>query len=563
MKRVVHVNQSILSQLYKRYINPFRNKLLICLALMLLNSVASLTYPMFLKLIIDDAIGRQDVNKLIFFTVLMLLNIILIMMFGYWQRIKLMVLGQNINFEIKKEMVNRLQGYSLEFHKKYRSGEILSIIENDAVAVKQIATTMIGELVVSSITAIGLGIILFQMDYQIALLSLVLVSVFTYIQKRVGATIKTQSTNFSVVKGELFATTQELIASIYDAIMLNCESFITGRYYDKHKQYYGCERKVITTKSYADICGISFQGLALLLVICLGGYKVLVHHMTIGTLFTLSIYIQKIYSPINSLANLYVEYKKIEASLIRVFDLINNDIGVIQNGTVSSIEDLKGDVTFNNVSFGYDEGQILNDINMKINAGDKVALLGENGSGKTSILRLLLRMWNYSGDIFIGKYNLKDYRLECLRSNMTCIGQKPYIFHGSVKENIVLGNTKVTEEEIEMILDKVCLRDDIDNLPQGIDTIIGEKGVILSGGQAQKIAIARIYILRPSIIILDEPTSSLDMKAEEEICKNIFNDFSDKTIITVTHRKEILKHCTKVFEINGNRINENTERIAI
>lgn len=243
-----------------------------------------------------------------------------------------------------------------------------------------------------------------------------------------------------------------------------------------------------------------------------------------------------------------MEIKKTQVSLKRIFNLLENNEETILNGNYY-IDKINGKIEFINVSLRYSRDRIIKNINLSINKGEKVAILGANGIGKTSIVRLLLRTHKYSGEIRIDQNNIENYKLECLKKDILFINQKPFIFNGTIKDNILLGSKEIKEDELNKVLEKVLFLDDVNKMSNGINTYVGEKGVLLSGGQMQKIALARMFVFNPSILILDEPTAALDIDAEEIICANIFEHFKDTTIIIITHRKEILKYCSIKYEL--------------
>lgn len=537
---------------FNKVIKTFLFDQIVAFICLFIYSISNIIFPYLLKLIIDDGIGKNDLRKFVIYSIAMIINIGIMLLFRYLQRKKFLKLGQKIIFKTKESIIERLKMYSMKFFNKYQTGEILSILENDVIKIQDLATTMISDFLVNIVTATGLIIILFSMNMEIALVSILLVTIYVFIQKKYGKHIQNRAIEVSEERGNLYSNTQEFISKINEIRMVNGEKFFYEKYRDKQNHFLKKERKFVMTRIESSVLGMLISRLGLIFVICFGGYKVLNGKMTVGTLFSLTMYIQRIYSPIISLARLYMDIKESKASLERVFKLLKSN-EVIKDGSVDFNKQLDGDIEFNNVYFRYDDNVILKNINFKIKNKQKVALLGKNGSGKTSIIRLLLRLWEpYSGSILLDGRNIDEYKLEYLRKNILCIGQEPYIFTGTIKENILLFNDNVSEEQVDMVLEKVCLKEDVDNMVDGLETIVGDKGITLSGGQAQKIALARAFFMDSSIIIFDEPTSALDIKAEEIICKNLFEYFEDRTIIVITHRETILKYCDDVYKIRDN-----------
>lgn len=544
-------------ELYNKYIKPFIFELSTCFLFVIIFTSANLVYPYFLKLIIDDALVGKSIYKLFTYTIVMFFTVIIMLISKYFVANKSLLLCQKITLKIRQNIIEQLVKYSQIFFREYENGQIISIIENDLQQVQSLAMHMITEFLVAIITTIGLLFIIFTINYQIAIACIVLLIIYAYLQNNNGKKIKDNSLELSKNKGELYSHTQELVFNIPDIKMLNCHKEYKKIYNNKCNKYFDMERNVVKLGVWSSIIGVIFQNLGLILVLCLGGYMVLNGDMSVGILFTLTIYAQQLFSPIITLTNLYVELKKIQASIKRISKLINNDDYVIQDGYIYSDKSLCGDIILKDFSFKYGNDIIFNKANIKIDNGSKVALLGNNGSGKTTLIRLFMRLQkDYEGKIILGEHNIEDYKLDYLRQNIICISQAPFIFNGTILENILLYNKEISKEIVDKVIKLVCLEEDIQNMPNGINTIIGDKGVSLSGGQSQKIALARIFLTDHSIIILDEPTSALDIKSEKIICKNIYEYLSEKTIIAITHRNEILEHCSKIYEIKNTQIIE-------
>ena len=546
-------------EIYKILFKPFIIEQMSCCMLMLLYSVTSIIFPYFMKLIIDDAIGNNDVSKLILYVISMLITIIIMLISQYYQSLKFLRLGQKVIYKLKQMILDKLMHYSSVFFTKYNTGDIISIIENDVASVEKLTTNIISDFLVNSITVIGLFVMLYNMSIQITIMLIPLVIGYAYFQRLFGFKVRSDSLKLSEEKGEIYTQTQQIITNIEEIKKINSNQYFIEKYVKCHETYFQNEKKVVIRGQVAKISGTIFQSVGLLLVLCLGGISVLNGDMTLGVLFSLTLYVQRIFSPIVLISRSYIEYKKVQASIERVFELLSQDYYLIEENKKYDKQPLMWDIKFKNLSFGYNGNELVRNVNLTINEGDKIALLGENGSGKTTLIKILLRIQKeYSGEILFNQSLIEEFSFECFRKNVCCIGQKPFVFNGTILENIIVNNKGISQNEIQQIIHWVCLEKDIKHMPNGLNTIIGEKGVILSGGQAQKIAIARAFVLNPMILILDEPTSALDVESEKEICKNIFNYFSDRTVITITHRKEILKYCTRILEIINQIIQENS-----
>lgn len=540
---------------YNKYIKPFIFELITTFLFIIIFTLSNLVYPYFLKMIIDDALVEKNIHKLFFYTLGMIITLLIMVISRYLVSDKSLKVCQKVTLKIKSNILEQITKYSEMFFKKYKNAEITSIIENDLQHVQRIGMYIITEFLVSIITIIGLLLIIFTINLYIGLLCIFLLIIYAYLQKKNGKKIKNYSLKLSKYKGELYSHTQEFISNLSDIKMLNYHNKYKDNYIYRCIEYFKLEKNIVNLGVFSNIIGIIFNNLALILILCLGGYIMLQKNMTMGMLFTLTIYVQQLFSPIITLTNLYIEIKKLQASLKRISNLLNNNDYIIHTGYIDSDNSLYGDISLTDFSFKYENKIIFDKSNMKINPKSKIGIIGDNGSGKTTLMKILMRLQkNYKGKITIDGYNIENYKLDYLRRNIICISQNSFIFSGTILENITLNNNNVSKEKIEEIIDLVCLRKDIDDMKNGINTIVGNNEICLSGGQVQKIALARIFLTDCPIILLDEPTSALDTKSEKIICNNIYTHLYDKTIISITHRKEILKYCENIYELSNKKI---------
>lgn len=459
---------------YKVLIKPFIIEQLICGILLILYSATSLVFPYFLKLIIDDAIGKNNIKKLILYTIGMLVTVFIMLLSRYFQSLKLVQLAQKVIYQLKQLILEKLFSYSNTFFNNYKVGEIVSILENDVENIRKLATDMISDLIVNFITAVGLFIVLFNMNAKIALASIILVIGYTYLQRLYGFKMRTKAMNLSKNRGELQAQSQQLIGNLEEIKKMNANIFFKEKYNNSNKQYFNNEKDVVITRQCSIILGTIFQSLGLVLVLCYGGIQVLNGLMTLGILFSLTLYIQRIYTPIISISSIYIEFRKIQASLKRVFDIINNDKYLIEDGDEYNTKSIEEGFVIKNLTFGYGRENLIEETDIEIGLGDKIALIGSNGCGKTTLLKILMRIQKeYYGEIIFNKLNIKQYNLDYFRRNVYCIGQKIFIFNGTVFENITLDKKGISYDEVNTILKLVRLEDDVKSMPNGLNTMIG------------------------------------------------------------------------------------------
>lgn len=536
--------------LYRKLAKPFLKRQIGCTLLLLINSILNVSFPYFIKVILDEGVGRQNLIIILIYSGAMVVTIALTAVTGYWMRLSFLKIGQDVTRSIKKTILHAFDKYSLLFFNRYKNGELVSILENDVKNVEVLATYVLADILSNLLTAIGLFIILFTLNAEIAIGSLGFILLIFVIQRKFGNRMKMVSGEVSLAKGNMHAFTQEYLRGLMDARMLDASLPFQHKYMSTQNKLFQNEIGMARVKIMSNLTGTVFQGISLILVLGYGAIMVMMAHLTIGSLFTLTIYVQKLQGPVLALLNLYIDFKKTQASLQRVMELIDDD-QIIPTGESRPVNQINGNINILNLSFMYNETSVLSGIHLSIKQGDSIAITGKNGSGKTTLTRLLLRLMDhYEGHIFIDGKDLREYDIDYYRSQVMCIGQTPFIFDGTIYENITMLKEGISEEAVHKALLMSCLDIEIEKMPQGLHTLIGAKGVKLSGGQSQKLALARAYLSNPGIILLDEPTSALDMTSEQIVCRNLFTHFKDTTIIAITHRAELLKYCHLTYNLD-------------
>ena len=298
--------------------------------------------------------------------------------------------------------------------------------------------------------------------------------------------------------------------------------------------------------------------LGIALVIWVGSYLILSQQITSGNFVSFVAALILLYNPIKGIGNNFNNVQVALMAMERVFELLNNVPNITDRKNAKNLKNIKKSIEYKNVCFEYVKGKpVLKDINLTIKKGETIALVGNSGGGKTTFVNLLPRFYDVSsGEILIDGKDVRDYTLTSLRDNISIVFQDNFLFSGTIRDNILLGKENASEKEIQHAIDCACLSDFIKELPNGLDTVIGERGVLLSGGQKQRIAIARAFIKDAPIVILDEATSALDNKSEAIVQKAIENLMTDRTVFVIAHRLSTVRHADKIVVINYGKIVE-------
>lgn len=528
----------------------FRAENFVCLFLLLLNSVLNILYPYYIQQLIDLGIGNADQNQIIFYSVMMLFTIVLSVLTGYISKTKFVVLGQKISFFIRKKIFEYFERYTVGFFDKQRMGDVTSVLENDVRNLQTLYTYLISDFISNAIVLTGIILIMVRMDALITGSIVVVVVFCSWIQKRWGNLLRKESIALSKVRGDVQTKQYEFLTGYCAIRDLNKTDYFSARTWNEYKKMYGAEMKTAKIKLFAKNFGFLFQNLCLVFVFIYGGFNVMQQNYTVGVLFSLTMYVQRLFSPIRSLFDLYMEIKKNQASLQRIDSLTGCAESYVADGTKEYPQNEKG-IVLTKLTFGYGEKKIFKDFELQINKGDKVAVLGSNGRGKTTLIRLLLKSLNgYEGEVKIGDLNVLDISNQHYRKSVIGLSQKVMIFSGTVYENITMFNNTISEYSAVEALKQVGLYEEISNLPLGINTMLGGNGIALSSGQEQRLHLARVFVLEPEVLILDEPTSALDSQSEVLVYENLFSKFKDKTILVITHRKKAISYCNRIINLD-------------
>jgi ABC-type bacteriocin/lantibiotic exporter with double-glycine peptidase domain len=539
--------KSLLVTFFKTYVKPLFLKQIVGFIYLGFFTLTNILFPYFLKNIIDEALTFKNIKILIIRILIMFSCGILMIIFNYLQSIKFITISQKIAYNLKKDVINVLMKSNGIFFLKNNSGKLFSILEKDISLLEENTSNIISNILINFCTFIGIMILFIIINTKIAIMLICLVVVFSFMQNKLLFILREKTKIFREQVAKIMESTQEIMQNILNIQILNlCEIFIL-KYSKMQKEYmkkYIELRKLIFNTSSINLF---YNVFGITIVLLVGGYDVINDSLTVGSLFTLTIYVQKLYTPITKLVDSYVYIQQSKVILERIYKLLyNND--KIKSGTYVT-NNIYGNIIFDRVNFKYTRKEIFNNLNISIKAGEHIGIVGENGSGKSSLALILSGIIEpVNGNVKIDGVDLYTYDIDFLHEIIGYASQKPFIFSGTLKENLLVGNS-YSEKKLEEILDAVNLKKDIDEMPDGLNTFISESGKNLSGGQIQKIAIARVLLKNCKIIIFDECTSAFDLYSEKVLCKNISKLLKGKTFIVISHRKELLKSCSKIYKI--------------
>ena len=555
------VTPALLKRIFS-YLLPYKKQLFLVLLCIAVSSFMSLMPSILTGKIIDEGLIRKDLRALIFYIVLSLAVTFLANLIGVAESYINTWMAQHITYDMRNQMYAHLQKMSQRFFTSNNQGDIVTRMTSDIDGVQMVITNTFTSILSNVITLIIAAIAMFQKNWILALVGIVIVPLFTLPTRSAGRarwslTNESQAANDEIngILNETLSVSGQLLVKLfgkeqkeYDRykeinnrmIRLNIRESMAGRWF----------RVVLTT----------FTSIGPMLIYLTGGILMIRYgyDLTVGDITVLVALLGKMYMPVNSLLNIQVEWIRSMSLFSRIFNYF--DIPVeIENAPDAVIPDTAdGNVEFCHVSFAYEEpNRILKDISFRLDAGKSIAIVGPSGSGKSTIINLIPRLYDVSeGSVTFDGIDVRKLDLSFLRSQVGVVSQETYLFNGSIRENLLYAKPDATEEEMVEALKKANIYEFVQKQEKGIDTQVGNRGLKLSGGEKQRISIARILLKDPTIFIFDEATSALDSISEQKIQDAIDPIIRSRTSILIAHRLSTILAADEILVVRDGMIVE-------
>jgi ATP-binding cassette subfamily B protein len=583
------IDRQLLRRIYN-YARPYWLDVTLVLVAIILESLLGLIPPLLYRSLIDQVLPNGDFRGLTILAIGMVSIPILSGLIGVGERYFSSRMGEGIIFDLRQQMYDHLQRMPIRFFTRTKSGEIISRLNNDVVGAQNAITGTIPDIVTNIVTLISTLIVMISIEWRLTLLSIVVLPLFLLPTRRVAVIlrdIRRKSMEFNAAMSSLINET----LGINGALLV--KTFGRQRY--ESEQY----RKV--NKDVRDIgvrgalvgrwffLGLSISGaIGTALVYWIGGYMVLQDALTIGTIVAFAAYLTRLYGPITSLSNVQVAFISSIVSFERVFEYLDLPIEIADKPDAITLETVAGKIKFDNVSFSYltetsseenpnddDENSLpdserddlpgkiksrfwaLQNLSFGIEPGQLIALVGPSGAGKTSVTYMLPRLYDPTeGAIYLDGKDLRDITLESLSRQIGMVTQETYLFHDTVRANLLYARADASQAELDSACQAANIYEFIQELTDGYDTIVGERGYRLSGGEKQRLAIARVILKDPRILILDEATSSLDSQNEALIQAALAPLFAGRTSLVIAHRLSTILAADRILVLDQGRLVE-------
>ena len=468
---------------------------------------------------------------------------------------------QKLVYDFSEVLFDKLQKLSLAFYSKNNVGDIMQRLTGDTYVIYSVVGGILLPTLMSITSLVCMFYVMYAINSSLALMAISVVPVFAILLIVFNKPLTNSSTHQFAVSGKLWSFIQQSLTSVKIVQAYSRENFTREQFRSQSLQYN--QASLASTKIgmvYHGLVGI-VTGIATAIVVGIGAYKGLTGVITTGELFLFISYIGGLFGPVNSLASIIASSFTITARARRIFEILDSEEVVYEKPNAIELNNVKGDVALKHLYFGYGQQEttnpILKNFNFEVEAGKMVAVVGPTGAGKTSMISLLLRFYDpWSGDVLIDGKNVKDVTLKSLRNNITLVLQDAFIFPVSIADNIGFGNHDASRDEIISASKAAQAHDFIMKLPRGYDTIVSENGVSLSGGEKQRMSLARAFLRNTPILILDEPTSAMDVQTEAKIFKALSTYAAGRTVFIISHRLSTIRHADLIISIKDGEIAE-------
>ena len=557
LKLMSHKKVSILTA-FKTIIWPRRNLVFVGLLLIVISRAASFVTPVASKYLIDDVIANKDVQMLKVLVAVVILAILVQSVTSFLLTKILSVQAQFMISELRAQVQKKVLSLPIRFFDNAKSGALVSRIMSDVEGVRNLIGTGLVQLVGGTLTAIVSLILLLRISVSMTLFTFIPLALFGIIALKAFKIIRPIFRNRGKINAEVKGRLTETLGGIRVIKGFNAEAQEHKVFEEGVEELFQNVKKSLTTTAFMTSSSTFLIGIATTGVMGYGGYKIMQGELTIGDLLMFTVLLGTMVAPIVQMSNIGSQLTEALAGLDRTEELMNMIPESDEEKRVLHLENVKGDMTFENVSFAYEEEkEVLHNISFDVQSGSVVALVGSSGSGKSTIAGLAASFLNpQSGKITIDGKDMSIVNLNSFRQHLGVVLQDDFLFEGTIRENILFPRPNASDKELQQAIKAAYVDEFTDRFDDGMDTLIGERGIKLSGGQRQRIAIARAVLANPKILILDEATSNLDTESEALIQKSLAKLTEGRTTFVIAHRLSTIRKANQILVIENGRIAE-------
>jgi ATP-binding cassette subfamily B protein len=540
-----------------KYLAPVKRWMTLGAFGMLVRTLATLAAPYLVGLAADRILDR-DLRGLGILAILSLIVLLLSWGGQYLENVYLAYAGQAIIYRMRTDMFDHLHKLSLSFFDTHKVGKLMSRVQNDVSQIQELVTQGILTLITSLLTLVGIAIIMLMLNPRLALITLTVIPVMVVItvvwQNYARRAFIRVRRAIATVNSQL----QEDMAGVRVVQSLSREEENMEQFDQVNRAHLDANVTAVKLEALIMPMVQIFTGVSFAIVIIFGGLQVLDGVMTIGVLTSFLLYVQRFFDPVLELSMQYTELQRAMASGARIFELLDIKPDIEDEPGAIELPPVKGGIAFKNMSFAYEPGKdVLHDIDLNIKPGENIAIVGQTGSGKSSLVSLTARFYEVAkGAVTIDGHDVRSVTQQSLRKQIGIVPQDPMLFSGTIEENIKFGRLDAPHEQVVEVSKTVGAHNFINRLDKGYETLVGQRGVNISAGQRQLICMARAILADPRILILDEATSNVDTNTERIMQRALHKLTKGRTCLTIAHRLSTITKADRIIVLEKGRIAE-------
>jgi ATP-binding cassette subfamily B protein len=538
------------------FVQPHAGELLLVFGLTLISALLGLVYPLGAKFLIDDVLVGHKSQLLVIATLILAALVILSFLLGTLTRYLYTSVSARILMEMRVFVFRHLQTLSPRFYARTKTGEIVSRLNSDVAEIQSVATDAVFSLALSVLTLVGTVAVLIYLNWKLFLLGFVLVPFSLRALVPYRKRIAQQARVVRECNADLSSTVLESLHGMKWITTVGAQDAEADKLTQKNEGYIASILRYQVVSAYANGLPAIFMSLSTLVLLLYGGHQVIVGAMSLGALVAFAAYQARLLSPMQNVIGLYLSLQRARVSLDRVFEFLDMQPEVRERPGALSLADPMGEVEFRNVTFSYHPGvPVVQDVSFRLPVGTRLAIVGPSGAGKSTIVDLLLRFYDpQQGTVHCDGFDLRDLQVRSLRDQIAVVSSEPFLFHASIEENIRYAHWQSTRKQVWEAARAADLEEFILSTPNGIDTVVGERGLKLSTGQRQRIAIARAVLRNARLWIFDEATATLDVLTESRIWQALEECLARRTALVITHRLSSVRAADQILVLDRGQV---------
>lgn len=541
---------------FKRLLNlgrPYSVRFLISMLCMVIAGALTSSQAVLVKPVLDDIFLAKNPASLKWLPLAVVLIFLVKGVCNYIQTVLMNFIGLRIVTDLRNRLYEQIQKQSLSFFAQHPTGLLMSRITNDVASIQNAVSDVVTSIVKDSFTIVALICVIFYTDWKLAFIAMVIFPLTIYPISQFGKKIRKVTTSTQITMATLSSLLQETISGTRIVKAFGMEKYENKRFAGENERFFKLNMKAVSVKALSHPLMEFLGGLGIAAVIFYGGYNVLEGNSTPGTFFSFLTAVLMLYEPVKRLTNVNNTINQGIAGAERVFSIIDLVPDIEDKPDAVDLPPIQHGIDIENVTFRYEKTPVLKNIRLSIKAGEVVAFVGMSGGGKTSLVNLIPRFYDVSaGRVLIDGFDIRDVSMQSLRRQIAIVTQQTILFNDTVKNNIAYGSFEKSDDDIISAAKAANAHDFIMRMPNGYDTNIGELGTKISGGEKQRLSIARAILKNAPILILDEATSSLDTEAEIEVQEALDNLMKGKTTLMIAHRLSTIRNADRIIVlVNG------------